>query len=817
QGATWVEGINGSALKFDGTNDYVELSHPGYLTEGPVEGWIKFDADQSYSYWFSMSVAGMGTHGDSMDFCLHAENSPNLLFGFYQGGWNWADSGIRPVVGEWYHVAGTWGSAGTRIYVNGELKGTNPYSGGIPSSAQYTYLALNSWGVYFNGTIDEVAMYSRALSPAEIQAHYQQYAPVGGDTGFFRVHSNVDGASVYFDQEFKGIIQEGTLLVQVYTAATPYQNVTVTKAGYSTYTESLLGKYPAKDETVDIYALLTPYYYINATAGTGGSITPSGEVMVLSEGDATFTIDPASGYAIDEVLIDGVSNGSLSSYTFEDVLANHTITAQFRYIHTSGGGGDGGGSPAPAAPPEIPAEQPPTAPQESPVIPEVTSGAPSAIPEPEIALVEETHTSLDFSLPEGITITMPTPAEQQVTIYPLIVGETVSYEEKPPATPTEEPVTIVTIQQEEMIITLVTQGLTGTPEQGLTGVIESISVETTPVTTTIQDVGQADVYFDVQLATYPEDGTITTTISTPDEATVREFQKIATENNAEIAAILFAIDVTKTNIGATGEATLWATVPKAWVDSQEGGIESIYAIRIGDDGNRELLAAEYVRTETRAVPDTEGNTEFYVFKVVSPHGLSIFGMISAKAKEVSGVVTPAAGATPVVAPMLVPGGVGFATFLVTNPIFIAGVAVIIVVFIYMERKFHIFRREEIRYPESGLPAWEPYIETERQSLYASIIDVLNEVDAQVKELAETLAKPGIVLGRAETEPIVDRFFVTCQVAEEKIKKGATDGYLTAEQVAQLHEQLGGAVNRMIDISRQSPVLAELVQVKLGVL
>ena len=82
---------------------------------------------------------------------------------------------------------------------------------------------------------------------------------------------------------------------------------------------------------------------ITATAGTGGSISPNGAVTVNNGENKTFTITPASGYAISDVKVDGASVGAVSSYTFSNVTANHTIHASFYWVGTGGGSGSGGG------------------------------------------------------------------------------------------------------------------------------------------------------------------------------------------------------------------------------------------------------------------------------------------------------------------------------------------------------------------------------------------------------------------------------------------------------------------------------------------
>jgi hypothetical protein len=74
----------------------------------------------------------------------------------------------------------------------------------------------------------------------------------------------------------------------------------------------------------------TVNYAIIATAGPHGSINPSGTVSVSSGADQTFTIAAAPKHTINDVLVDGVSQGAITSYTFPNVIANHTINATFQ-------------------------------------------------------------------------------------------------------------------------------------------------------------------------------------------------------------------------------------------------------------------------------------------------------------------------------------------------------------------------------------------------------------------------------------------------------------------------------------------------------
>jgi hypothetical protein len=73
----------------------------------------------------------------------------------------------------------------------------------------------------------------------------------------------------------------------------------------------------------------TQSYTITASAGTGGTITPSGSTSVASGASQTFTITPASGYKVSSVTVDGASVGAVTTYTFSNVTANRTIAAAF--------------------------------------------------------------------------------------------------------------------------------------------------------------------------------------------------------------------------------------------------------------------------------------------------------------------------------------------------------------------------------------------------------------------------------------------------------------------------------------------------------
>jgi len=70
-------------------------------------------------------------------------------------------------------------------------------------------------------------------------------------------------------------------------------------------------------------------FTITASAGSGGSISPSGGVVVNKGASQTFSISANSGFTVSSVTVDGASQGAITSYTFSNVQANHTISAAF--------------------------------------------------------------------------------------------------------------------------------------------------------------------------------------------------------------------------------------------------------------------------------------------------------------------------------------------------------------------------------------------------------------------------------------------------------------------------------------------------------
>ena len=103
------------------------------------------------------------------------------------------------------------------------------------------------------------------------------------------------------------------------------------------------------DRTIEaIFAVNS--YTIEASSGNNGSISPKGSVAVPHGGSKSFTITPKQGYGINDVMVDGKSVGAVSSYPFNDVNSDRTISASFAVkSHTIKASSGGNGSISPKA------------------------------------------------------------------------------------------------------------------------------------------------------------------------------------------------------------------------------------------------------------------------------------------------------------------------------------------------------------------------------------------------------------------------------------------------------------------------------------
>ena len=126
-------------------------------------------------------------------------------------------------------------------------------------------------------------------------------------------------------------VNSGTSQSFTITPSTGYTVSSVTVDGSSV---GAVGSYTFNNVTANhtiaaTFKAQTASYTITSSAGTGGSISPSGTTTVNSGTSQSFTITPSTGYTVSSVTVDGSSVGAVGSYTFSNVTANHTIAANF--------------------------------------------------------------------------------------------------------------------------------------------------------------------------------------------------------------------------------------------------------------------------------------------------------------------------------------------------------------------------------------------------------------------------------------------------------------------------------------------------------
>ncbi len=170
----WVKGTYGSALSFDGANDYVRIPDSSSFNingELTVSAWVYPLTNQSTGG--SNQIVQRLNWGTKQGFFLREGYGPTQYHApqFYVGNgtyWNSVSSGsINP--NGWHYITGTVKSNDKiRIYIDGSLKDESNYLGIINQSTGNIFIGWESGTKAFNGTIDEVRIWSRALNSTEI-------------------------------------------------------------------------------------------------------------------------------------------------------------------------------------------------------------------------------------------------------------------------------------------------------------------------------------------------------------------------------------------------------------------------------------------------------------------------------------------------------------------------------------------------------------------------------------------------------------------------------------------------------------------------
>jgi len=174
-GATWAAGHNGNAVSLNGSNGYVSMPNgiANGATELTIAAWVKAN---SLSNW--TRIFDIGSSTSSYMFLSPQPGGAGLRFAITTSG-NGSEQRISSTAafptGVWKHVAVTLSGSTGRLYVDGIQVATNTSMTLNPSSLGNTtqnWIGRSAFSgdPYFNGSIDDFVIYSRALSAAEISA-----------------------------------------------------------------------------------------------------------------------------------------------------------------------------------------------------------------------------------------------------------------------------------------------------------------------------------------------------------------------------------------------------------------------------------------------------------------------------------------------------------------------------------------------------------------------------------------------------------------------------------------------------------------------
>jgi PKD repeat protein len=265
------------------------------------DGWnMTFAYENVYQYssregpmvltWYKNGQCPDSGYGEGMRLVWFADNSTNPWGIHVFGNWDWHEAADSQY---WYY------------YNGGTLQNPNLYPTTTGLSGTYvSELIINS-----------------TLPPPPTAAftadHTSGTAPL---TVHFTDQSTGSPTSWAWDFNNDGTTD----------SASRNPSFTYTSAG--TYTVKLTASNAggSDDEIKTGYITVsTTTFTITSSAGANGSITPSGNIIVNRGANQTFNISASAGYHILSVTVDGSSAGTVSSYTFTNVQANHTIAASF--------------------------------------------------------------------------------------------------------------------------------------------------------------------------------------------------------------------------------------------------------------------------------------------------------------------------------------------------------------------------------------------------------------------------------------------------------------------------------------------------------
>ena len=186
-GATFGYGVAGKGFQFDGDVGHVRVNSPGLIkgaSQATVCAWVRQNGPSDSEDWGGQVFAENTGSFDWTRFGLAVMDDGTVVAigrPSESGALSWAASNATITLGKWAHVAATWDSAtGIKVYINGALSGSLDQAVGTFTSTDSDYIGIGAsnadeageaWYA-FRGDIDEVQVFTRALSAGEINGIY---------------------------------------------------------------------------------------------------------------------------------------------------------------------------------------------------------------------------------------------------------------------------------------------------------------------------------------------------------------------------------------------------------------------------------------------------------------------------------------------------------------------------------------------------------------------------------------------------------------------------------------------------------------------
>ena len=175
-----ASGRHGAALTFDGVNDWVTVPDSAPLdltTRATVEAWVNPTALGT-----AWRTAVLKEQPGQLVYGLYANNDLGRPSGHLYTTGDLFSNGTAPLaLNTWSHLAMTWDGTTQRLFVNGTQVATRALGGTLVNSAGALRFGGNGvWSEWFAGSLDEIRVYDRALTQAQLQADMNTPVSCGG-------------------------------------------------------------------------------------------------------------------------------------------------------------------------------------------------------------------------------------------------------------------------------------------------------------------------------------------------------------------------------------------------------------------------------------------------------------------------------------------------------------------------------------------------------------------------------------------------------------------------------------------------------------